>query len=95
MEPLLQQSQRPLVLEFCEQLAQKGLRTLVFAQKLLSQEESDKLVENYKSELKSPEGSEGRVQKILSEIEKDLNFLCVTGVRETLQDGVADTVKSL
>jgi hypothetical protein len=36
MEPLIQESQRPLLLEFCEQLAVDGLRTLVFAQKVLT-----------------------------------------------------------
>lgn len=36
MEGLMKVGQRALLLEFCEQLALEGLRTLVFAQKVLT-----------------------------------------------------------
>lgn len=35
MEGIIRPNQRSLLLEFCEQLAMEGLRTLVFAQKVL------------------------------------------------------------
>jgi len=37
MEGMCRTGQRPLLLEFCEQLAMEGLRTLVFAQKVLEE----------------------------------------------------------
>jgi phospholipid-translocating ATPase len=37
MEGMCKTGQRPLLLEFCEQLAMEGLRTLVFAQKVLTE----------------------------------------------------------
>jgi len=36
-----------MLLEFCEQLALEGLRTLVFAQKLLTQEEYQTFMNAY------------------------------------------------
>lgn len=39
MEGLMKIGQRVLLLEFCEQLAMEGLRTLVFAQRVLTDEE--------------------------------------------------------
>ena len=47
MESLIQESQRPLLLEFCEQLAVEGLRTLVFAQKVVSNETCDEFMVLY------------------------------------------------
>ena len=48
MESLMKPSQRPLLLEFCEQLAMEGLRTLVFAQKVLTEDELNTFMEAYK-----------------------------------------------
>ena len=39
MEGLMKQNQKAMLLEFCEQLALEGLRTLVFAQKVLTEQE--------------------------------------------------------
>jgi len=39
MEGLMKATQRALLLEFCEQLAMEGLRTLVFAHKVISEQE--------------------------------------------------------
>ena len=39
IEGLMKATQRALLLEFCEQLAMEGLRTLVFAQKVISEQE--------------------------------------------------------
>lgn len=47
MEGLMKPSQRPLLLEFCEQLAMDGLRTLVFAQKVLTEDELNNFMEAY------------------------------------------------
>lgn len=39
MESMINPSQRSTLLEFCDQLASDGLRTLAFAQKILSEPE--------------------------------------------------------
>ena len=45
MEGMIKAAQRSLLLEFCEQLAMEGLRTLVFSQKILTQQELDAFME--------------------------------------------------
>lgn len=47
MEGLMKSTQRALLLEFCEQLAMEGLRTLVFAQKVLTEQELNQFMEQY------------------------------------------------
>ena len=47
MEGLIKVGQRALLLEFCEQLAMEGLRTLVFAQKVLTDQELEAFMEEY------------------------------------------------
>jgi phospholipid-translocating ATPase len=47
MEGLMKANQRALLLEFCEQLAMEGLRTLVFAQKVLTEGELENFMEMY------------------------------------------------
>ena len=44
MERRILESQKAILFTHCEQLAQEGLRALVFAQKVLSQEECDQLL---------------------------------------------------
>ena len=47
MEGLMKATQRALLLEFCEQLAMEGLRTLVFAQKVITEEELTLFMDQY------------------------------------------------
>lgn len=47
MEGLMKSTQRALLLEFCEQLAMEGLRTLVFAQKVLTEQELQEFMVQY------------------------------------------------
>ena len=47
MEGLMKVNQRVLLLEFCEQLAMEGLRTLVFAQKVLTEQELEVFMDTY------------------------------------------------
>ena len=44
IEPKIKAQARPALQESCENLALDGLRTLVFAQKLITQEECDKFM---------------------------------------------------
>lgn len=47
MESMISPNQRSTLLEFCDQLATDGLRTLAFAQKQLSEPELEQFMANY------------------------------------------------
>ena len=81
--------------ENAENLAAKGLRTLVLTQKLLSQEEFDIWNEEYMEALSSMDNRKEKISQAVSKIENNMDFLCVTGVEDLLQDEVATTIDNL
>ena len=81
--------------ENAENLATKGLRTLVLTHKLLSEEEFNKWNAEYKEASTSMENRKERMAQVVSKLEKDMEFLCVTGVEDLLQDDVATTIDNL
>lgn len=73
------------MIEFCEQLAVQGLRTLVFAQKVLSNELCDEFMVLYEEAMGAEPGErEIILQEALRVVEEDMNFLGVSGVEEFL-----------
>jgi phospholipid-translocating ATPase len=84
METIMKQNQKALLLEFCEQLAMEGLRTLVFAQKELSAEETEKFLEAHNKAINSMKNREQQLQAALKTIEFDMNFIGVSGVEDKL-----------
>ena len=84
MEGIMRASQKALLLEFCEQLAMEGLRTLVFAQKILTQEECDNFMKSYTEALNSMSQRESKIQVALKQIEFEMNFIGVSGVEDKL-----------
>ena len=81
--------------ENAENLATKGLRTLVLTQKLISQDEFNKWYEDYSQALTSMENRKEKIQNVVSKLEHNMEFLCVTGVEDLLQDEVAITIDNL
>ena len=81
--------------ENAENLAVKGLRTLVLSQKIISQEDFDKWNTEYKDALTSMTNRKEKISNVISKIENNLDFLCVTGVEDLLQDEVATTIDNL
>ena len=81
--------------ENAENLATKGLRTLVLTQKLLSQKYFDEWYEEYNNALTSMENRKEKIANVISKLENDMDFLCVTGVEDLLQDEVATTIDNL
>ena len=81
--------------ENAENLAIKGLRTLVLTQKIIPQEEFDKWNEEYNEALTSIKNRNEKVSEIISKIENNMDFLCVTGVEDLLQDNVNTTIENL
>ena len=81
--------------ENAENLATKGLRTLVLTQKIISQEEFDVWNEEYTEALSSMDNRKQKIDDAISKLENNMDFLCVTGVEDLLQDEVATTIDNL
>ena len=81
--------------ENAENLAVKGLRTLVLTQKLLSQEEFDKWNLEYSEAITSMDNRKEKIAQAVSKLENNMDFLCVTGVEDLLQNEVATTIDNL
>ena len=81
--------------ENAENLAVKGLRTLVLTQKIISKEEFDIWNEEYTEALSSMDNRKQKIAAVVSKLENNMDFLCVTGVEDLLQDDVASTIDNL
>ena len=81
--------------ENAENLAVKGLRTLVLTQKILTQNEYDKWESEYLDACASMEHRKEKIAEVISKLENNLDFLCVTGVEDLLQDDVQTTIDNL
>ena len=81
--------------EHAENLATKGLRTLVLSQKLIYQKDFEKWNIEYEEAKKSMEDRQAKIAQVVSKLEKNMDFLCVTGVEDLLQDDVASTIDNL
>ena len=86
---------RNYISEQAENLATKGLRTLVLSEKLIPQEEFDKWNKEYEEAQTSMEDRQQKIADVVSKLENNLDFLCVTGVEDLLQDDVASTIDDL
>ena len=81
--------------EQAENLATKGLRTLVLSQKLISQEYYDSWNKEYEDAKTSMEDRQQKIANVVSKLENNMDFLCVTGVEDLLQNDVASTIDDL
>ena len=95
MEEKVMEISRPFLRETCENLASTGLRTLVISQKYVSWDEFENWSRKYELVKTEMEDREKKVQKVVEELEENMEFLCVTGVEDKLQIDVADTIESL
>jgi len=88
-------AQRGTCAEYCEYLSMEGLRTLVITQKFLFEKDYrdfEKKLRVAKSQLNHREKA---VQEVISELEKDMDFLGVTGVEDKLQERVLQTIETI
>ena len=83
------------IAENAENLATKGLRTLVLSQKIIPQDEYEKWNKEYEEAKTSMENRQQKIAEVVSKIENNMDFLCVTGVEDLLQDEVATTIDNL
>jgi phospholipid-translocating ATPase len=82
--------------ETCQETACKGLRTLVFGSRVVSQGEFDAFMADYKA-ARSVMGFERAhaVARVLDRFESELQPLCITGVEDTLQEDVTVSLETL
>ncbi len=95
MEEKVQENSRAFLRETCENLASTGLRTLVISQKYVSLPEYETWVKKYELAKTEMEEREKKIQKVIEELECNMEFLCVTGVEDKLQVDVTDSIESL
>lgn len=95
MQNMVRPGQRDCILEHCENLAREGLRTLVITQKLIRKEDFVSWMARYNEAKADLTNRKEAVARVVSELEKDMELLGVTGVEDKLQDNVASTVESL
>ncbi|KAK3873283.1 hypothetical protein Pcinc_021693 [Petrolisthes cinctipes] len=81
--------------EECTNLAQKGLRTLVVARKVLTQEQYTHFEQRYNAAKMSVTERGSRVAAVVESLECDLELLCLTGVEDKLQTNVKQTLELL
>lgn len=81
--------------EECINLAQKGLRTLVVARKVLTAEQYMHFEQRYTAAKLSVTERGSRVAAVVESLECDLELLCLTGVEDKLQTNVKQTLELL
>ena len=95
MEAKVQENSRAFLRETCENLASTGLRTLVISQKYVSPLDYESWVKKYENAKTEMEDRDAKVQRVVEELETNMEFLCVTGVEDKLQVDVTDSIESL
>ena len=84
MEKKVRPPQRASLAESCEQLAMEGLRTLVISQRMLSEKQYHEFDSKYKRAKASLSNREDLIQKAITELEENMEYLGITGVEDKL-----------
>lgn len=95
MKDRVPQRQRGFLLDMCETLAAEGLRTLVIAEKYLTEEEFAKWKVQYDEATQSLTNRQERIRKVIESLEVNMRFLGITGVEDKLQEEVMHTLENL
>ncbi len=85
----------PIIKESAELLAMDGLRTLVIAQKELTEDEYSNWEQLHKEANMSMDDRDRKVHNTVKMLEKNMYLLGISGVEDKLQEDVAGTVDSL
>ena len=80
--------------EDTENLATEGLRTLVFASKIISEDFFEKWAKKYKKAKSELEMRNEKINKVMYLLENEMDFLGITGVEDILQEEVGNTIES-
>lgn len=79
----------------CTNMAKEGLRTLVVAKKVLTNEEYETFEQDYTMARLCVTDRGARVQAAVESLECNMELLCLTGVEDCLQDRVPQTLELL
>lgn len=79
----------------CTNMAKEGLRTLVVAKKVLTNDEYLAFEADYAAARLCVSDRGVRVQAVIESLECDMELLCLTGVEDSLQDRVPQTLELL
>ncbi|XP_076448860.1 putative phospholipid-transporting ATPase IIB isoform X2 [Babylonia areolata] len=93
MQPIVQYND--WLEEECGNMAREGLRTLVVAKKVLTEEQYQDFESRYHQAKLSLQERSARVQSVVESLERDMELLCLTGVEDRLQDNVRPTLELL
>lgn len=77
------------------QYSKQGLRTLVMAKRLISDEDFTEWLLLHNEAETTPEGRDRLLYESYCRLERDLQLLGATGIEDKLQDGVPETIDSL
>ncbi len=83
------------LVEEVDNMAREGLRTLVVACKILSEESYSDFEQRYSAAKLSVVNRSTQVAAVVESLQRDMTLLCVTGVEDRLQDGVRQTLELL
>ena len=86
---------RGYIQDECDTLAREGLRTLVITQKELNLEEYEAWSEQYEEACNLLKDRHLETQKVMEQIENEMELIGITGVEDKLQDEVAITIEAL
>ncbi len=86
---------KPVVQDECESLAREGLRTLVIAQKFLSEAEFLQWNEEFLKAGVSLVNRHEKIRECAEKLEIDMDFLGVTGVEDKLQENVCSAIEAI
>ncbi|KAK3707412.1 hypothetical protein RRG08_034469 [Elysia crispata] len=81
--------------EECGNMAREGLRTLVVAKKILSEDQYQEFESRYQQAKISIQERNSKMQAVIEGLERDMELLCLTGVEDRLQDAVRPTLEML
>lgn len=95
MKDKVAETLRGFVLDECEDLSREGLRTLVLAQKYLTEREFREWSRQYMEATATMVNREAAVRKVVDGLEADMELLGITGVEDKLQEDIRNTLESL
>lgn len=76
-------------------MAREGLRTLVVAKKVLSNDQYNDFETRYNAARLSVTDRIAKMSAVVESLEREMELLCLTGVEDRLQDGVRPTLELL
>ncbi|XP_071038422.1 probable phospholipid-transporting ATPase IIA isoform X3 [Parasteatoda tepidariorum] len=81
--------------EECGNMAREGLRTLVVAKKVLTEDQYSDFEARLNQARVSIHDRNAKVSAVIESLERDMELLCLTGVEDKLQDNVRPTLELL